>query len=188
MEQGPTFRVTLPRFASGDPNYRILARQRSRFTHYYFYIRDEGLGPMAVRAASFLPFQATYYLNGHSFIEKELTRAGTLSQARQRFPCRLRPAALQAAADRFSPEIIRRRLDYWTFILGPKFSKTERAGSTWPPLRYLAGRILPQLRLQAPLPHPPAVRARLRNRPVADRRRQDRRGLRQRLPRKIGGS
>src|SRR5271165_3751712 len=37
------------------------------------------------------------------------------------------PAALQAAADRLSPDIIRRRLDYWTLILGPKFSKKERA-------------------------------------------------------------
>src|SRR5208337_2417455 len=35
--------------------------------------------------------------------------------------------ALQAAADRLSPDIIRRRLDYWTLILGPKFSKKERA-------------------------------------------------------------
>src|SRR5271166_4930688 len=37
------------------------------------------------------------------------------------------PAALQAAADRLSPDIVRRRLDYWTLILGPKFSKKERA-------------------------------------------------------------
>jgi hypothetical protein len=29
-------------------------------------------------------------------------------------------AALQAAADRLRPEIIRQRLDYWTLILGPK--------------------------------------------------------------------
>ena len=36
-------------------------------------------------------------------------------------------AALQASADRLSPEFIRRRLDYWTLILGPKFSKKERA-------------------------------------------------------------
>src|SRR6266567_2030327 len=40
MEQGQTFRSAVPRFATGDPNYRILARQRSRFTHSYFYIRD----------------------------------------------------------------------------------------------------------------------------------------------------
>jgi hypothetical protein len=36
-------------------------------------------------------------------------------------------AALQAAADRLSPAIIRKRLDYWTFLLGPKFSKKERS-------------------------------------------------------------
>ena len=35
-------------------------------------------------------------------------------------------AALQAAADRLSPEIIRKQLDYWTLILGPKFSAKER--------------------------------------------------------------
>ena len=34
---------------------------------------------------------------------------------------------LQAAADRLSPEIIRKRLDYWTLILGPKFSAKESA-------------------------------------------------------------
>ncbi|HTT41310.1 MAG TPA: hypothetical protein VMH32_26940, partial [Burkholderiales bacterium] len=29
-------------------------------------------------------------------------------------------------ADRLSPAIIRKQLDYWTLILGPKFSKKER--------------------------------------------------------------
>jgi hypothetical protein len=70
-------RVSLPKYPSKDPHYRILARQRSRFTHYYFYIRDEALGPMVLRVASFLPFQTTYYLNGHSFIEQELKRPGS---------------------------------------------------------------------------------------------------------------
>src|SRR6266550_5420910 len=76
MEQGPTFRISVPKFPTKDPNHRILASQRSRFTHYYFYIYDEVLGPIVMRVASFLPFQATYYyLNGHSFIEEELKRA-----------------------------------------------------------------------------------------------------------------
>jgi hypothetical protein len=35
-------------------------------------------------------------------------------------------AALQAAADRLSPQVIRQRLDYWTLIVGPKFSAKER--------------------------------------------------------------
>src|SRR5437868_2180117 len=29
-------------------DYQILAHQRSRFTHYYFYLRDETLGPMVM--------------------------------------------------------------------------------------------------------------------------------------------
>jgi hypothetical protein len=36
MEQGTTFRVTVPKYPAKDPNYRILAPRRSRFTHYYF--------------------------------------------------------------------------------------------------------------------------------------------------------
>src|SRR5467141_3965990 len=46
MEQGTTFRISVPKYPTADPNYRILAHQRSRFTHYYFYIRDEVLGPL----------------------------------------------------------------------------------------------------------------------------------------------
>jgi hypothetical protein len=128
MEQGQTFRSTVARFATADPNYRILARQRSRFTHYYFYIRDETLGPMAMRVASFFPFQATYYLNGHSFIEKELNREKVgFRKNDNAFLAVSDPDALQAAADRFTSEVIRKRLEYWTLILGPKFSKRERA-------------------------------------------------------------
>src|SRR5512147_1572261 len=74
MEQGTTFRISVPRFPTKDPNHRILAHQRSRFTHYYFYVRDQILGPIIVRVASFFPFHATYWLNGHSFIEQELNR------------------------------------------------------------------------------------------------------------------
>src|SRR6059036_31216 len=37
MEPGSTFRSSAPKYPTTDPHYRILARQRSRFTHYYFY-------------------------------------------------------------------------------------------------------------------------------------------------------
>ena len=84
MEQGRTFRITVPKYPTQDPNYRILAVQRSRFTHYYFYIRDEVLGPIIVRVASFFPFHATYWLNGHSFIQRELERTGVDNNTRIR--------------------------------------------------------------------------------------------------------
>jgi hypothetical protein len=128
MEQGRTFRISVPKYPTQDPNYRILAHQRSRFTHYYFYIRDEVLGPILVRVASFFPFHATYWLNGHSFIERELTKAGIgFRKDDNAFLAVDDVTALQAAADRLSPAIIRKQLDYWTFHLGPKFSKHERA-------------------------------------------------------------
>jgi hypothetical protein len=34
MEQGPTFRISMAKYPTKDPHYRILAHQRSRFTHY----------------------------------------------------------------------------------------------------------------------------------------------------------
>ena len=38
MEQGPIFRWTEPWNATRDPNHRILAPSRSRFTHYCFFL------------------------------------------------------------------------------------------------------------------------------------------------------
>jgi hypothetical protein len=127
MEQGRTFRISVPKFPTKDPNHRILAHQRSRFTHYYFYIRDAVLGPIIVRVASFFPFPATYWLNGHSFIEQELKRKQIgFHKNDNAFLAVDNVAELQAAADRLSAEIIGKQLDYWTFLLGPKFSKKER--------------------------------------------------------------
>jgi hypothetical protein len=50
MEQGASFRSSAPKYPTADPNYRIIGKQRGRFTHYYFYIRDEVLGPMVMRS------------------------------------------------------------------------------------------------------------------------------------------
>src|SRR4030088_2240433 len=102
-------------------------RLASRFTHYYFYVRDQVLGPIVIRVASFFPFHATYYLNGHSFMERELKRNNIgFRKDDNAFLAVDDVAALQSAADRLSPQIIRKHLDYWTLILGPKFSNKER--------------------------------------------------------------
>src|SRR5262252_394040 len=66
-------------------------------------------------------------LNGHCFVEQELKRAHIgFRKTDNAFLAVDDVAALQAAADRLSPQIIRKRLDYWTLILGPKFSLKER--------------------------------------------------------------
>ena len=72
MEMGSTFRSQMPKFPTDDPNYRIIRRVPSRFLHYYFYIRDPVIGPLSMCVGTYLPFQTTYYLNGHNFMEIEL--------------------------------------------------------------------------------------------------------------------
>ncbi|OGF66142.1 MAG: hypothetical protein A2Y62_06370 [Candidatus Fischerbacteria bacterium RBG_13_37_8] len=76
MEQEITFRSIKPRYPTNDPLYQIIKRTYSGFTHYYFYIIDPVLGPIIVRIASFLPFVATYWLNGHSYMEVKLKQSG----------------------------------------------------------------------------------------------------------------
>jgi hypothetical protein len=120
-------KASVPKFPTRDGNHRIVAPQRSRSTRYYFYIRDQVLGPIIVRVASFFPFHATYRLNGHSFIERELQHAGVgFHKNDNAFLAVDNWAPLQAAADRLSPAVIRKQLDYWTLIVGPKFSKKGR--------------------------------------------------------------
>jgi hypothetical protein len=171
MEQGRTFRISVPKYPTQDPNHRILAHQTSRFTHYYFYVRDEVLGPIVVRMASFFPFHATYYLNGHSFMEQELKRKQIgFRKDDNAFLTVDDVAELQAAADRFSPQIIRKQLDYRTLIVGPKFSKKERSQmslSSVAVLLHLSDRVLPELYFQTPLPDPQNLRTKLRDRSVA---------------------
>jgi hypothetical protein len=127
LEQGPKFGIRFPKYATDDPHYRIVSRQRSRYTHYYFYIRDEVLGPFVLCVGSFLPFQTTYYLNGHHIIAGDLARQGVRFRTDDNaFLSTADVRALQTAADRLDPEVIRERLDYWTLVVGPKFSKKER--------------------------------------------------------------
>ena len=112
-----------------DPNYRILAHQTSWFTHYYFYVRDQVLGPIIIRVAPFSQFHATLLGSMVTLSWKqELNRKQIgFRKNDNAFLAVDDIAALQAAADRLGPEIIRKQLDYWTLILGPKFSKKERS-------------------------------------------------------------
>jgi hypothetical protein len=129
MEQGPSFRIVKPKFPVDDPNWRIVAAQRSRYTHLYFYLVDEVLGPFSMRIGAYLPFYATYYRNGHDLIAPMLTSEGVRFRMQENaFVSVADPVALQAAAARIDPRRIQERLDYWTFLLGPKFAQHEREG------------------------------------------------------------
>jgi hypothetical protein len=127
MEQGPSYRISPPQFPTADPNYRILRAQRSRYRHYYFYIYDSVLGACCLRIGSFLPFQATAYVNGHEFIARQLIQQNiAFTQRDNAFSAVADPQALQAAADRFGPPALPRALNHWVWAVGPKFSAKER--------------------------------------------------------------
>jgi len=127
MEMGSAFSSKMPEFPTDDPNYRIIRRVPSRYLHYYFYLRDPVIGPLAMCVGTYLPFQTTYYLNGHNFMEIELRRQGVAFRKDDNaFLSTSDPKALQAAADKLSAAIIEKRLHYWTWLLGPKFSEKDR--------------------------------------------------------------
>jgi len=127
MEMGSTFSSKMPRFPTEDPNYRIIRRVPSRYLHYYFYIRDPVIGPLAMCVGTYLPFQTTYYLNGHHFIAIELRRQGVAFRKDDNaFLSTADPKALQAAADRLTAATIEKRLNSWSWLLCPKFSEKDR--------------------------------------------------------------
>ena len=76
---------------------------------------------------TYLPFLIFYYVNGHHYMENELKRAKVAYRKNDNaFLWVADPEALQAAADRLSEEVLRKRLDYWTIALGP--SSRRRSG------------------------------------------------------------
>ena len=136
MEQGRTFRMSIPKFPTQDPNHRILAQQRSRFTHYYFYIRDEVLGHLFAWPR-FSRSRPPTVFHGHSFMERELQRreigfrkndnAFLATDHIWRVASRRRPA--QPRSDPQATGLL-------DLPRGPKFSKKERADEPVAVLRY----------------------------------------------------
>lgn len=136
MEQGWSFRPSKkrrswmkdrPMTVEEMKENPVLCRHRTRFRFYYFYLRDEVLGAMVMRMGTFVPFEASYYLNGHNYIENELKRKGIRYRKEDNAFLWVEDGeGLQAAADSLTGEVIRKRLDYWTFVLGPKFTKADK--------------------------------------------------------------
>ena len=137
LEQGRTFVSYTPRatVADRDPNYRrISVSPNKRFLHYYFYVLDPVMGPLSLRVGTYLPFTVRYYLNGHSFLAQELRRTGVaFRKVENAFLAVADPAALQAAAERLTPQVLEQRCRVWTERLAPHFTPEEQATF---PLRY----------------------------------------------------
>src|ERR1700694_3641686 len=130
MEQGSTFVSYTPdrKPPSGDANYRFIKACRKRFLHYYWYVLDPIMGPMSVRVASYFAFNVECYMNGHSFVAQELTRAEIpFRKADNAFLGVADVAALQTAAQRLNAALVEQRCTDCVRRLVPVFSPSERA-------------------------------------------------------------
>jgi len=127
MEQGRTFRITVPKVShpGSQPPYPGAPAEP---LHPLLLLHPRpGSGADHRPRGQFLP------LPRHLLAQRPLlyrtgtpTRRHRLRKDDNAFLAVDDVTALQAAADRLSPTIIRKQLDYWTLILGPKFSKKER--------------------------------------------------------------
>lgn len=126
-EKGPAFTCHDPKYPSKDPNYVIVRKTKLVYTHYYFYIYDEILGPIYLRIGSYAPFEATAYFNGHGFLARVLEKAKIGFKQRENSFIQVDdPEFLQNASNEINSSLIESRFNYWSFLLGPKFSRNER--------------------------------------------------------------
>ena len=121
----PHLPLSVPKYPTEDPDYRIITIRTAALPTTTSSSATKVWGRL-VRVASFLPFHTTYWLNGHPSSRGNSSVDGFafhkndnafLAWTMGRPTGRGRPS---------EPRGSRKRLDYWTLIVGPKFSKKER--------------------------------------------------------------
>ena len=65
---------------------------------------------MVVRLGTFIPFEASYYLNGHSYIEQELGRQGVGWHQARHIPAQPAPKSPRQTSDRPRQRLVRPRM------------------------------------------------------------------------------
>ena len=91
---------------SSDPGrpYFEFVREQRRVGAYYFYVNDPEFGPGFVKIATYFPFPAKVWCNGHEWAKRQADHVGLpyRSLANGFASCE-DPARLQAICDRFGP-------------------------------------------------------------------------------------
>lgn len=130
MEQGPSFISYEPRFQppSGD-DYRIIKRANGKqFQHYYFYVLDPVMGPMSLRVATYLPFTVACFMNGHSYLDRQLRRLRVRFRREDNAIVSCADVgALEKMINALDERALRQRTNYWAWRLTPSFTPRERA-------------------------------------------------------------
>jgi hypothetical protein len=114
LETCSTFRL---KYGKGKPR---LEKDLRRCTVLYYFFMDEDCGLIHVKLHTWLPLTCQVYVNGHSWLERQLARRQLKYQTVDNAFVHLRdPAAAQRLADRFIKQNWRRHLDRWARLVNP---------------------------------------------------------------------
>lgn len=78
QEKASVFRTDKRRDAAGK-TYPWINRATAMPDHYYVYILDRDFGPLFIKFCSYFPYAAKLCLNGHEWLKRQLTAAGSPS-------------------------------------------------------------------------------------------------------------
>jgi hypothetical protein len=105
-------------------------RQSKFVKHYYFYVWDPDWGGAFIKTNAYAPFPIWLWLNGHSWAQRQLDKAGIAYEALDNgFLSCADPKVLQRVCDRLGPGAVKSFFWRWQARLPSPFTRADqRAG------------------------------------------------------------
>ena len=101
-------------------------------TCFYFYVIDEDFGLGFVKIASYFPYPAKVWVNGHEWAKRQANKAGLgFHELANGFAACDDSAALQAICDRLGPADIQAFFDRWMTVVPTPLAAADQAGGYW---------------------------------------------------------
>lgn len=118
---------------SGGPSGQPYLRQRrGTCKHYYLYFIDPQFGLCHLRLSTWLPFYFQFYCNGHSWLAREMQRAGlAFTQVDNAFTACADWSRAQELADAFPMRELHQALDRWADAYCPVARTLTAEGYHW---------------------------------------------------------
>ena len=113
-------------------NFEFTKSER-RVGTYYFYVHDPDFGPGFIKIATYFPYPAKIWLNGHEWAKRQADKAEiAYTPLANGFASCEDPKALQHICDRFGPADVRAFFERWMAIIPRPFTDGDRqAGYFW---------------------------------------------------------
>ena len=100
---------------------------------YYFYLLDPDFGPGFIKIATYFPYPAKVWLNGHEWAKRQAEHANlAYTPLANGFAACPDPQRLQQICDRFGPDDVRRFFERWMAVIPRPLTDADRAaGYFW---------------------------------------------------------